>query len=304
MDENLIGKTFNHLQVIGITKKDNRNLYKCKCVCGNEVLKRKRELVSGRAVSCGCRRRNASDSHKHLIGTTIGSWYVLDIFYDDKLGEVKAKCQCKCGTVKDVNIYNLINNQTKDCGCGRKEMLSETRTKNLVGQKFGRLTVLELLDESNKFNRRQYRCKCDCGNETIVTGSLLLNGHTSSCGCLISGWNAYIGNILTNLNINYIPEYSVWINGAMYRFDFYLPEYNTIIEYDGQHHYMPIKFGNWDDEYTIANLKKTQQHDEIKSQYCYDNRINLIRIPYWQAKNIEIIICNRLQRLSEKGSMI
>lgn len=299
MNENLIGQTFNHLQVIDTIKKDNRILYKCKCICGNEVLKRKSELISGRAVSCGCRRRNAVNDYQDIIGTTINSWNVLAIFHDGR--QFKAKCQCKCGAIKDVNIYNLINNKTKDCGCGRKEMLSETRTKNLVGQRFGRLTVLELLDDSNKFNRRQYKCKCDCGNETIVTGSLLLNGHTSSCGCILSSWNAYIDNFLTNLNINHICEYSVWIDGIMYRFDFYLPEYNTIIEFDGEQHYMPVNFGNWDEEYLETNLKKIQQHDEIKNKYCQENNINLLRIPYWESKNIEIIICNHLQRLSEKG---
>ena len=38
-----------------------------------------------------------------------------------------------------------------------------------------------------------------------------------------------------------------------------------------------------------------------KNKYCEDNNINLLRIPYWEKENIETIINNHLQRLSEKG---
>ena len=51
-------------------------------------------------------------------------------------------------------------------------------------------------------------------------------------------------------------------------------------------------------------LKKVQEHDKIKNKYCEDNNINLLIIPYWETKNIETIINNHLQRLSEKGLAI
>jgi len=58
-------------------------------------------------------------------------------------------------------------------------------------------------------------------------------------------------------------------------FDFYLPESNMIIEYDGEQHYNPIK--HWGGE---EYLKKIQTHDAIKNKYCKDNNITLIRISY------------------------
>ena len=54
---------------------------------------------------------------------------------------------------------------------------------DLTGCKFGRLTV-EKRSGSNKRNEAMWLCKCDCGNEKIVVGKLLRNGHTKSCGCL------------------------------------------------------------------------------------------------------------------------
>jgi len=53
---------------------------------------------------------------------------------------------------------------------------------NIVGQKYGRLLVLEKA-ESQK-GRTLWKCLCDCGNEVVIQGLLLKNGHTKSCGCL------------------------------------------------------------------------------------------------------------------------
>jgi hypothetical protein len=53
---------------------------------------------------------------------------------------------------------------------------------DLKGKKFDRLLVLERACNSQA-NKVQYRCLCDCGNETIVSATHLKSGHTTSCGC-------------------------------------------------------------------------------------------------------------------------
>lgn len=57
--------------------------------------------------------------------------------------------------------------------------------ENLIGKKFGRLTVIEEATSNIKY-RRAWRCKCECGNtkDIIVTTDSLKNGRTQSCGCL------------------------------------------------------------------------------------------------------------------------
>ena len=74
-------------------------------------------------------------------------------------------------------------------------------------------------------------------------------------------------------------------NNIALRFDFYLPEHNTCIEYDGIQHFKPIKFFNGK-----AGLLKTIKHDQIKNRYCQNNNINLIRIKYNQRKNLKNIL--------------
>lgn len=54
---------------------------------------------------------------------------------------------------------------------------------DLTGQKFGRLSVIERAP-NNKDGRTMWKCRCDCGNERIIMGKSLRNGHTQSCGCL------------------------------------------------------------------------------------------------------------------------
>lgn len=53
---------------------------------------------------------------------------------------------------------------------------------DIVGKKFGKLTVLEF-SYSNKHGKRCFKCLCECGKEKIVVGSSLISGLTTSCGC-------------------------------------------------------------------------------------------------------------------------
>lgn len=60
---------------------------------------------------------------------------------------------------------------------------------DMVGKKFGRLTVIERYPENTKDRKAQWICKCDCGKTTVVSGKQLRTGKTLSCGCLRSEAN-------------------------------------------------------------------------------------------------------------------
>lgn len=57
-----------------------------------------------------------------------------------------------------------------------------SEVKNLIGQRFGRLLVIDRAG-SNKYGRAMWLCLCECGNKSVKQGKLLLNGHCKSCGC-------------------------------------------------------------------------------------------------------------------------
>ncbi len=57
--------------------------------------------------------------------------------------------------------------------------------RNLVNQKFGKLTIVELMPNRHLVRReKMWKCRCDCGTEKVVRTGLLTAGHTKSCGCL------------------------------------------------------------------------------------------------------------------------
>ena len=70
----------------------------------------------------------------------------------------------------------------------------------------------------------------------------------------------------------------------MAKFDFYV-ENKYLIEYDGEQHFIFKNNEGWNNE---EHFKKTQEHDSYKNQWCKDNNIPLIRIPYTHYDNIVI----------------
>lgn len=101
------------------------------------------------------------------------------------------------------------------------------------------------------------------------------------CGCTHcrgSKGEKYIAKWLSEHSIEYVSQKSFeeCRDKNPLPFDFYLPDYNCCIEYDGKQHYEPVEyFGG--EEY----LAYTQMHDAVKNQYCADNNIKLLRIPYF-----------------------
>lgn len=104
--------------------------------------------------------------------------------------------------------------------------------------------------------------------------------HLLGCGCPenhISKGEESIKKILDSKNVDYVSQYKP--KGCVYkkqlRFDFYLPNFNLCIEYDGAQHYKSINI--WGGEKSLMEYKK---RDSIKEKYCRDNNIQLLRITY------------------------
>jgi hypothetical protein len=71
------------------------------------------------------------------------------------------------------------------------EKTINAKTNEMIGNKFGQLTVLSLAPKNDKIVSRclRYVCQCDCGNIITVNGNSLRTGHTTSCGCSRKGVN-------------------------------------------------------------------------------------------------------------------
>ena len=118
---------------------------------------------------------------KNEIGNKYGSLLVIDAA--ENIGQRKAwKCICDCGQEIIVKGTDLRTGRKTHCGCQTKRMGG---FKDETGNRYGRLMVLE---EAGRGSDRaiRWRCRCDCGNITIVRGRDLRQGKTKSCGCLAS----------------------------------------------------------------------------------------------------------------------
>lgn len=94
---------------------------------------------------------------------------------------IKYLCQCDCGNQKIIRGDSLRNGRTTSCGCYRKE-IAASNYKDLQGQKFGKLTVLEKTEKRHNRNII-WKCQCDCGKVIEVQSGHLISGITTSCGC-------------------------------------------------------------------------------------------------------------------------
>lgn len=89
-------------------------------------------------------------------------------------------CRCVCGKEKVVPSNKVRRGHS--CGCVAQ--LCYASQSLPLGMKFGRLTVSERLEASDKFRCRMYRCSCQCGGEKVISSHNLTTGGVKSCGCL------------------------------------------------------------------------------------------------------------------------
>lgn len=231
-----------------------------------------------------------------LTGKRFGKYIVLrrdDTKPKGKTCKVYWLCQCDCGTIKSVRADHLKSGATTSCGCEHKKIVSEKATIDLTGQRFGQLTVIEKVNNPRENNDRSayWLCKCDCGGETITSGHSLKIGKSNSCGCVKSLGEMKINNFLRLLNIPFIRQYSffnlVSDKGIPLKFDFAIfnNEHSLlcVIEYQGEQHYTCREQG-WNNR---ENYKRLIRSDTLKKEYCKENNIKLIEIPYWDYKTLD-----------------
>ena len=190
MLRNLLGQTFGRLKVIQRAENDRNGqaqwIVQCSCPKHTTFVTKGICLTRGHTKSCGClkKERIAAMNFRDLTGQTFDRLTVIKRVENSACGHGQWECKCICGNTCIVDSHNLICGNTKSCGCLQRERTSEASLKDLTGQVFGRLIVLNRVPENTADNHARFECMCECGNTCIVTGKSLLNGDVRSCGCL------------------------------------------------------------------------------------------------------------------------
>ena len=236
-----------------------------------------------------------------LTGQKFNKLTVISRAENTKDGRAQWNCICECGNTTIVPGKALRNGNTKSCGCLSREKARErliqkhqlNAQEKMIGKKFGKLTVLSDSGKRSACGNIIYICQCECGNTCERIGSNLITNQNKeeyipSCGCIYSPGQEKIIKILSKYNISYEQEKvfdtCVLESGKKARFDFFISNPGYIIEYDGQQHFTYSNKG-WNTE---EHFIKTKQHDQIKNQWCFDNNIPIIRIPYTQLSKLSL----------------
>lgn len=196
--KDLVDRRFGKLKVIKRLeeKEDRYYLWLCKCDCGRYITVNTKRLTRGTIDNCGCvpkkTARNGSIA-EDLTGCRFGR-VVAKERVESRNGRVRWLCCCDCGEEKVATAHDLKAGKVKSCGC--MHFYQGKGSKDISGEKFGRLEVQYPTKKRDKKGSIYWHCKCECGNEIEVTEDHLLWGNYRSCGCLKEELNKKINTRL------------------------------------------------------------------------------------------------------------
>lgn len=300
----LTGNRYGKLVVLEMVyneKKKNFSHCKCKCDCGNIVIKDTYRLKTSKTVpSCGCSYKEIVRKRcdKNVVGKKFGRLTAIEAMWSDNEKD-KVKCVCDCGKTVILSRGDVTTGHTLSCGCLQKQRVRECNFKDDSGyvSDFG----VKIIKPYKRNDRNQLLWECECGlckTHFYELPARVKNNHIRSCGCLVaSSLEIYIARLLDENHITYDSQYTfddlVTSKGYKLRFDFAIlkdGEVFYLIEYDGAQHYTSISHFGGD-----KKLKLQQKYDKMKDNYCYNHNIPLLRIPYYlSTKQIKSQILNIL----------
>lgn len=265
------------LEYIPPDKRECRGLnWLAQCSCGDKRPVRIADLRNGKSKSCGCLRKKNWNIE---IGKTYGEITVLYQLKNRHNNYIQQyHCRCSCGNEVDWPADYI--NKKKNCGC--KFMEGFDTLQDMIGERYGYLTVIGVSNKLDKKGKHSYRiCQCDCGNIVEVSRGHLKDGHTRSCGCMVSFGEDYVVQFLSELNYNVKRQYKIEELKDKNKLPFDIAIFDSknkligLIEVQGKQHF---------DSSLLFYNEDLIKHDKMKYEYCLNNKIPLLLLDYRNGK--------------------
>ena len=203
---------------------------------------------------------------------------------------------CNCHQIFNKDWETFMNNQTCPY-CFSKHNLNTLGFKTILPEEY------KLIGEY-KNNETKILIQHDCGFIwNIKPHNFIQKINSGYCGCPQCNHKRSKGELkiakwLNDNNLIFIEEQTfIWSSNHKFRYDFYLPDNNLIIEYMGAQHYQEVEFFH-------DTLAQRQEYDRIKQQEALQHDINYLVIPYTEFKNIETILKDWFNDYSERKQRI
>lgn len=279
------------------------NKTKVKIICKKHGLFEQRP--NDHLKGCGCKscadeeiaKLNSSSLEEFLQKSkeVYGDKYDYSLVeYKNNTTKVKIKCP-EHGIFKQAPINHLYSGGCKKCGDLSKK-LTEQEIINSLPEQY-EYTVLQKNDIASKYEILGV-CR-QCGKEFRKKYSSWKFG-SNVCSC--SKDQRSVGEIkvekyLVSNNIQFesAKTFPGLRDKKSLSYDFYLKDYNLLIECQGEQHYKPKNFGGISRQKALDNFKIQQYHDQLKRQYAADNNFSLLEISYKDYNIIEEVLKNYLE---------
>lgn len=269
---------------------DNKTPIKIMCHCGKEFECSITNVKQKKEVQCNDCSYESFRMNKELI--EFGNrCKVLDIEnYTNENSTLSFKCYCGEIFFRTLKSFKMNNKECEKCSRSRisenQRLDFEDIKKEVMSSEC--LLVSEKSDYTNQYSKLSFRCSCGNIFERSLCNFRRLEKKCSLCSS--SRGEKEVARLLSEKNICFKQEYKFddlnSEKGFSLRFDFAVfndtGELISLIEYDGEFHYEAL--------ISEQEFRKQKHHDNLKNKYCIKNNIPLIRIPYFEYENIEIIL--------------
>lgn len=194
------------------------------------------------------------------------------------------KCKCTyCGRIQtNKTIYNYY--EGKKCYC---QSLGVKKPQDLIN--FDYKDICIFLEPYKSASKPVLLKNLKCFHEFKTAPMNLLRNPFLCPVCNNSTGEQKIEFILQQNEVNYCKEYNITIDGKKYRIDFYLPDFDLFIEYNGIQHYKPVEHFGGEDKF-IQQVNR----DKIVQNYFISIKKELLIISYKEFNDIEKILERRV----------
>lgn len=293
--EEELRKVNDKIEVVGKYINANTRI-KCKCkVCGHIWDNATPHSLLYKHGCPKCYRKKRADNDRKPYEQFLSELSAINkniiVSGKYKNTESKMNCTCKvCGYTWLSTPHKLL----QKCGCPKCSGVAKKTTEQFI-EELKEINKDILVIGNYKNNRSKIKCQCKiCGNIWTPNPHDLLTKKSGCPVCVESKGERRIAEYLSSHNIEFQRQVTfdglVGLGNGLLSYDFYLPEYNLLIEYQGQYHDGSIV----DNRNKNYDLDKQLEHDERKAKYAKMKGIELLEIWYYDFENIESILNSKL----------
>ena len=283
--ESIHGDKFNYSKVEYVNSK-TKVLITCK-VCGHSFLQMPYSHLAGFGCPyCAGLAKHTTESFIQKAKQIHGDKYDYSkVDYVNNKTKVLITCKV-CGA----EFWQAPDNHLKGCGCPECRYIEQRLTTEQFIEK-----AKQVHGDKYDYSKVDYKnCStkvciiCPKHGEFWQIPSIHLSG--KGCPeCNTSKGEERIKKFLDENEVNYIHDKQSLEFLRQMRPDFYLPDYNLVVEYDGKQHFEANEMFGGEE-----GFEERQKMDELKDQLCEEHGIKVVRISYSEYNNIESILNNAL----------